>query len=173
MTDTKEPSARELADLVRGTSPYGWWVDARDQIAAALDRAAQQDACSTCGGSPPESGLPCVCGGVNTRDAEVHGLRLAAIRAEERVAQQDARIAELERERDEAREMLVLSASMLDRSRHDILRALGETDMGKGWFVTTGLVSEQRARIARLEAAIRANAGDAAWAKEALSDDAG
>lgn len=31
--------------------------------------------CGTCGGVPPSSGLPCVCGGRNTVYAEVQGLR--------------------------------------------------------------------------------------------------
>ena len=31
--------------------------------------------CLTCGGTSPVSGLPCICGGVGTRDAETDGLR--------------------------------------------------------------------------------------------------
>jgi hypothetical protein len=31
--------------------------------------------CLTCGGTPPVSGLTCICGGVGTRDAEADGLR--------------------------------------------------------------------------------------------------
>jgi hypothetical protein len=31
--------------------------------------------CLTCGGTPPVSGLTCICGGVGTRDAETDGLR--------------------------------------------------------------------------------------------------
>lgn len=31
--------------------------------------------CLTCGGTPPASGLPCICGGIGTRDAETDGLR--------------------------------------------------------------------------------------------------
>lgn len=31
--------------------------------------------CTTCGGIPPVSGLPCVCSGQNTMLAEINGLR--------------------------------------------------------------------------------------------------
>lgn len=34
-------------------------------------------ACTTCNGVPPASGIPCICGGVNTIYAEVRGLREA------------------------------------------------------------------------------------------------
>lgn len=37
--------------------------------------------CTTCGGEPHPSGVPCVCGGVNTIHAEVQGLREAALEA--------------------------------------------------------------------------------------------
>ena len=39
------------------------------------------DSCLTCGGTPPVSGLPCICGGHGTRDAETDGLRRLALRA--------------------------------------------------------------------------------------------
>ena len=38
--------------------------------------------CLTCGGTPPASGLPCICGGVGTRDAETDGLRRYAFELE-------------------------------------------------------------------------------------------
>ena len=40
--------------------------------------------CSTCCGTPHASGLPCICGGTNSREEEVKGLRLAAMKAEDR-----------------------------------------------------------------------------------------
>ena len=38
--------------------------------------------CFTCGGALHASGLPCVCGGVGTRDAETNGLRRYAFELE-------------------------------------------------------------------------------------------
>jgi len=42
------------------------------------------DPCLTCGGTPPASGLKCICGGVGTRDAETDGLRRYAFDLEDR-----------------------------------------------------------------------------------------
>jgi hypothetical protein len=38
-------------------------------------RTVRANSCNTCGGSPPGSGLTCVCGGIGTETAEVDGLR--------------------------------------------------------------------------------------------------
>ena len=43
------------------------------------------DICLTCGGTPPVSGLPCICGGHGTRDAETDGLRRHALALEEKL----------------------------------------------------------------------------------------
>jgi hypothetical protein len=40
------------------------------------------DLCSTCGGTPHPSGLPCICNDIGTRDAEVNGLRRYAFALE-------------------------------------------------------------------------------------------
>jgi hypothetical protein len=40
------------------------------------------DICLTCGGTPHVSGLPCICGGLGTRDAETDGLRRYAFELE-------------------------------------------------------------------------------------------
>ena len=45
---------------------------------------ARERMCSTCCGTPHASGLPCICGGTNSREEEVKGLRLAAMKAEDR-----------------------------------------------------------------------------------------
>jgi hypothetical protein len=35
--------------------------------------------CSICCGTAPAHGGPCICGGVGTREAEIHGLRLEVV----------------------------------------------------------------------------------------------
>ena len=42
----------------------------------ALAEIASLRMCSTCCGTPHASGLPCICGGTNSREEEVKGLRL-------------------------------------------------------------------------------------------------
>jgi len=41
---------------------------------------ANRHQCSTCCGTPHASGLPCICGGTNSSEEELRGLRLAAIK---------------------------------------------------------------------------------------------
>jgi hypothetical protein len=50
-------------------------VNAVPALLDRLERAEAGLACTTCGGSPPASGRPCVCGGANTAYAEIDGLR--------------------------------------------------------------------------------------------------
>jgi hypothetical protein len=64
--------ARHNADLAR---------DALSKLARAEEELAEAQVCNTCGGDPPVSGLPCVCGGQGTAGAELVGLRLTALRA--------------------------------------------------------------------------------------------
>lgn len=49
---------------------------------AALDEAKKPIACSVCLGQPLKSGRPCICGGVGTEQAEMHGLRVALFDAQ-------------------------------------------------------------------------------------------
>ena len=56
-----------------------------DQAAAELDRLGTQQACAVCGGSGVlVSGLPCICGGDGSVQAEAQGLRelVSALAAE-------------------------------------------------------------------------------------------
>jgi hypothetical protein len=63
-----------------------------------------RDGCTTCGGTPPESGLACICGGVGTIYAEVDGLRHHALSLERQLA-------EAQRERDIFRDRLIEAAN--------------------------------------------------------------
>jgi hypothetical protein len=66
---------------------------ANEDLTAAVNGKAP--ACGTCGGIPPLSGLPCVCGGKNTLYAEAQGLR-------DELFDLTARLAAVEGERDMA-----------------------------------------------------------------------
>jgi hypothetical protein len=55
-----------------------------------LADASKVPMCGTCGGVPPSSGLPCVCGGRNTIYAEIAGLRADAFESRRQLADAEA-----------------------------------------------------------------------------------
>lgn len=71
---------------------------ALDLALARIAELERETMCGVCGGTPPSSGLPCICGGTNKAHQEAYGARVALVKAE-------MRIAELERERDEAKQI--------------------------------------------------------------------
>jgi len=66
-----------LSTFPAGRAFLKQWSDAEAEIISLR-------MCSTCCGTPHASGLPCICGGTNSREEEVKGLRLAAMKAEDR-----------------------------------------------------------------------------------------
>jgi hypothetical protein len=50
-----------------------------DRLTSELEQVRSLAKCWTCGGVPPASGLPCVCGGTNSHTEEVDGLRAIAL----------------------------------------------------------------------------------------------
>lgn len=114
--------------------------------------------CSKCG-SPYE-------------DHETDGV--FCLRAQLAVA--EARMADVAAERNtaakllgEARQEIAEVRCMFDVTRHRVLAALGETDMGKGWFHVDGLLAARDAEIAtrreERNQAIRIARDLVAWAK--------
>lgn len=52
-----------------------------------IERLRRSFVCGVCGGSgKPTSGLPCICGGIGTEQAETHGLRVECFRLERELA---------------------------------------------------------------------------------------
>ena len=78
--DGSDADARIANDIERakyGSTSDVWGLlwHALRALQGAKQMLAAARSCSTCGGVPPASGLPCVCGGTNSREAEVNGLR--------------------------------------------------------------------------------------------------
>lgn len=63
--------------LDKSTSLVLFWKKEAERLTAENASLRQ---CSTCCGTPHASGLPCICGGTNSREEEVKGLRLAAMK---------------------------------------------------------------------------------------------
>lgn len=60
-----------------------------------MTHKAQFTACGVCLGEPLPSGKPCICGGIGTEQAEMHGLRSALFHADDEIDRLRAKHARL------------------------------------------------------------------------------
>jgi hypothetical protein len=66
------------------------------RLRADAERLTAETECGACGGTPPVSGRPCVCGGSNRASKEAQGLREIAFDEMRRAEAAEARAARLE-----------------------------------------------------------------------------
>jgi hypothetical protein len=110
----------------------------RDAARADRDRLVRSGAgamCITCGGSKPESGLPCVCGGTGRMIDEVTGLRLTALRAER---ERNAALDELKKETADAEEWST-RCGVAERARNVLQTALV-------WYAVEAVIFDESIR---------------------------
>lgn len=124
-------AAGALAQIVEMRAEINQITEERTtEVDGLRKQIADANGCSTCGGTPPSSGGPCVCGGTNSREREVEGLRGIVFDAQRKLADSvsgklyDKHIAEwraecgrIGRERDE----ILVQVSDAWRVRMDIL----------------------------------------------------
>lgn len=61
-------------------------VQDKEQVTRELEEAKKPVPCGVCCGSPLKSGRQCICGGVGTEQAEMHGLRVECFNLREQLA---------------------------------------------------------------------------------------
>jgi hypothetical protein len=102
----------EVDEALRHARDLIAMIGERDALEAELKNRRQ---CSTCFGTPHASGLPCICGGTNNADEEIKGLRLAAMRAQDELANVKRYCGELEHDA----KLLTVPTGTLRQRTHD------------------------------------------------------
>lgn len=76
IAEAESAAAGALAQIVEMRAEINQISEERTtEVDGLRKQIADANACSSCGGTPPSSGGSCVCGGTNSREREVEGLR--------------------------------------------------------------------------------------------------